>query len=139
MAKETGHVTPLSSYPLLTLCLLGSSALSNMSLNYINFPTKIVFRSCKLIPTMIIATIINRRVFKSIEYASALAISIGLVVFAAADWKLTPSFNPIGLDLVSLSVGADDILPNAQERNFRLGASRLEVTLYTNFFTLIVI
>lgn len=112
-------------------------ALSNMSLNYINFPTKVVFRSCKLIPTMIIATIINRRVFKSIQYASAFAISIGLVVFAAADWRLTPSFDVIGIVLVSLSVVADAILPNAQERNFRLGASRLEVTLYTNVFTLI--
>ncbi len=85
-----------------------------------------------------IATIINRRVFKSIEYASAFAISIGLVIFAAADWKLTPSFNPIGLALVITSTVADAILPNVQERNFRLGASRLEVTLYTNFFTLVV-
>ena len=137
VAKETGRVAPLSSYPLLTACLMASSALSNMSLNYINFPTKVVFRSCKLIPTMIIATIINRRVFKSVEYLSALAISVGLIVFAAVDWRLTPSFNPTGLALVSTSVIADAILPNAQERNFRLGASRLEVTLYTNFFTLI--
>lgn len=137
VAKETVRVAPLSSYPVLTLCLMGSSALSNMSLDYINFPTKVVFRSCKLIPTMIIATIINRRVFKSIEYASAFAISIGLVIFAAADWKLTPSFNPTGITLVSISVIADAILPNIQERNFRLGASRLEVTFYTNFFTLI--
>lgn len=87
---------------------------------------------------MIIATIINRRIFKSVEYASAFAISIGLIIFAAADWKLTPSFNPIGLALVGTSVVADAVLPNIQERNFRLGASRLEVTLYTNFFTLIV-
>ena len=86
---------------------------------------------------MIIATIINRRIFKSIEYFSAFSISIGLVIFAAADWRLTPSFHPTGLILVSLSVIADAILPNAQERNFRLGASRLEVTLFTNFFTLI--
>jgi adenosine 3'-phospho 5'-phosphosulfate transporter B3 len=37
-----------------------------------------------------------------------------------------------------MSVVADSILPNAQERLFRLGSSRLEVTLYTNTFTLIV-
>ncbi len=137
VAKEKTVVAPMASYPLLTACLLASSSLSNMSLNYINFPTKVVFRSCKLIPTMIIATIMNRRIFKSIEYASAFAISIGLVVFAAADWKLAPNFNPIGLILVSLSVVADAILPNAQERIFGLGASRLEVTYFTNLFTLI--
>lgn len=137
IAKETGRVAPLAAYPLLTLCLLASSTLSNISLNYINFPTKVVFRSCKLIPTMIIATIINKRVFKKYEYASALAISLGLVIFAAVDWKLTPTFNPVGLILVSLSVVADAILPNAQENLFGQGSSRLEVTLYTNFFTLV--
>jgi len=137
MTKEIGHVAPLSQYTLLTACLLASSALSSMSLNYINFPTKVVFRSCKLLPAMLISTIINRRVFSSNEYTCAFAISTGLILFAAADWKLTPSFNSWGISLVSLSVVADAILPNAQERLFKLGSSRLEVTMYTNFFTLI--
>jgi adenosine 3'-phospho 5'-phosphosulfate transporter B3 len=137
LSNETGRTAPLKAYPLLTLCLLGSSALSNWALNYINFPTKVVFRSCKLIPTMIIATFINKRSFTRIEYICAAAISFGLIMFAAADWKLTPSFNPFGILLVGLSVVADSVLPNAQERLFRFGASRLEVTLYTNFFTLV--
>lgn len=138
VAKEHGRIAPLSAYPLLTMCLLASSALSNMSLNYINFPTKVVFRSCKLIPTMMIASVIHKKVFNCTEYICAFAVCAGLVLFAAADWELRPSFNPIGLGLVSMSVCADSILPNAQERLFRLGSSRLEVTLYTNVFTLIV-
>lgn len=108
-----------------------------MALNYINFPTKVVFRSCKLIPTMLVASVLNKRIFASFEYACAFAVCIGLVLFAAADWTLTPSFHPIGLVLVFLSICADSILPNAQERLFRFGSSRLEVTFYTNFFTLI--
>lgn len=137
MAKETGRVAPLSAYPLLTFCLLSSSALSNMALNYINFPTKVVFRSCKLIPTMLVASVLNKKSFTSIEYSCALAVCAGLVFFAAADWQLTPSFNFVGIVLVSLSVFADAILPNAQERLFKMGSSRLEVTFFTNFFTLI--
>ncbi len=137
IAKETGRKAPIREYSLLTLCLLGSSALSNEALNYINFPTKVVFRSCKLIPTMVIATFMNKRSFSSTEYVCGTAICAGLVMFAAADWRLTPSFNPIGIVLVSLSVVADAVLPNAQEKLFRLGSSRLEVTLYTNFFALI--
>lgn len=138
LAKERGHVAPLSAYPLLTGCLMASSSLSNISLNYINFPTKVVFRSCKLIPTMVIASILHRKVFQPLEYVCAIAISAGLVLFAAADWDLSPSFHPIGLALVSMSVVADSMLPNAQERLFRLGSSRLEVTSYTNIFTLMI-
>ena len=137
IAQERGRVAPMSAYPLLTICLLTSSAMSNISLNYINFPTKVVFRSCKLIPTMIVASVISKKVFTIAEYTCAVAVCTGLVLFAAADWELTPSFHPIGLAFVSLSVCADAILPNAQEQLFRLGASRLEVTLYTNVFTLI--
>lgn len=85
---------------------------------------------------MVVASIVHRKVFTSVEYLLAVCISVGLVLFAAADWELTPTFHPIGLAFVSLSVCADAILPNAQERLFRLGSSRLEVTFYTNVFTL---
>ena len=71
------------------------------------------------------------------EYLFAFCICLGLVLFAAADWSLAPTFHPIGLALVTLSVCADAVLPNAQERLFRMGSSRLEVTVYTNVFTLI--
>lgn len=127
---------PLRAYPLLTACLFASSSLSNLSLSYINFPTKVVFRSCKLVPTMIIATIVNRRVFQSYEYLSALSICAGLVVFAMADYSLDPmQYQPIGLVLVGGSVVADAILPNAQEHLFKAGSSRLEVTFYSNLFS----
>lgn len=138
VAKERGfhRVAPLRAYPLLTLCLFASSSLCNMSLSYINFPTKVVFRSCKLVPTMIIATIVNKKVFASYEYVCALAICAGLVLFALADYTLDPmKFDATGLALVSGSVVADAILPNAQERLFRQGSSRLEVTVFSNLFT----
>lgn len=135
--KESGRVAPLKAYPLLTLCLMSSTAFATMSLNYINFPTKVVFRSCKLLPTMLIATIMNKKVYSLVEYLCALCVCAGLIVFAVADWKLTPSFNPIGLLLLSISVIADAILPNAQEKLFSYGASRLEVAVYADFFTLV--
>jgi adenosine 3'-phospho 5'-phosphosulfate transporter B3 len=114
-AKESQHhipfaarrVAPMSAYPLLMGCLMTSSALSNMSLNYINFPTKVVFRSCKLIPTMLVASLVNKKIFLLSEYVCAFAICFGLVLFAAADWDLSPSFHPIGLIMVTLSVCAD--------------------------------
>ena len=86
---------------------------------------QVVFRSCKLIPTMVIAGVINKRSFTTAEYAAALAVCFGLIVFAAADMKLSPSFSPWGLVLVSLSVVCDAVLPNLQERLFVQGSSRL--------------
>lgn len=86
---------------------------------------------------MLIATFMHHARFSSLEYACALSVCTGLILFAAADWTLTPSFHPIGLLFVTSSVVADAFLPNAQERLFRFGSSRLEVTLYTNIFSLV--
>jgi solute carrier family 35 (adenosine 3'-phospho 5'-phosphosulfate transporter), member B3 len=155
--NEHERLAPPSAYPLLTLLLLSSSALSNMSLSYINFPTKVVFRSCKLIPTMAVAGCLHNRKFTLLEYICALAACLGLCCFAAADsygitWGTTSTTDSastststaildrsLGLFLVSASVVADAILPNAQEKVFRTyKSSRLEVTLYTNIYTLAV-
>ena len=39
---------PWTTYFALCLCLLVSSGTSNLALSYINYPTKVVFRSCKV-------------------------------------------------------------------------------------------
>jgi adenosine 3'-phospho 5'-phosphosulfate transporter B3 len=50
-----------------------------------------------------------------------------------------PQFHPFGLTLVTLSVFADAVLPNAQEKIFRTyDASKSEVMFYTNVFTLML-
>uniref|UniRef100_A0A7S2PXH6 Sugar phosphate transporter domain-containing protein n=1 Tax=Skeletonema marinoi TaxID=267567 RepID=A0A7S2PXH6_9STRA len=134
-------VAPICAYPLLTLCLSMSSSLASWSLNYINFPTKVVFRSCKLLPTMLLAVVMgNSKRFTVIEIGSAMAVCAGLITFAAGDWSLSkPQFHPFGLTLVTLSVFADAVLPNAQEKIFRTyDASKSEVMFFTNVFTLMI-
>jgi len=135
------RMAPWQAYPPLTFCLLMSSSLASWSLNYINFPTKVVFRSCKLLPTMVMAYIMgNAKRFTYIEVGSAMAVCAGLITFAAGDWSLSkPQFHPFGLTLVTLSVFADAVLPNAQEKLFRTyDASKSEVMFFTNIYTLVV-
>ena len=79
--RYQGEITrkaPWSSYFFLCLCLLISSATSNFALNYINYPTKVVFRSCKLVPTMIIAQFYNNKVVHWFEYTFGCIISLGM-------------------------------------------------------------
>ena len=84
------------SYGALCLCLLVSSATSNLALGYINYPTKVVFRSCKLIPTMLIAVAYNQKYVSWYEFMFGGFISLGMVFFAAADFSVYPNFDFIG-------------------------------------------
>lgn len=86
---------------------------------------QVVFRSVKLIPTMVIAGAINKKVFSCAEYLAAAAICLGLILFAFADISVSPKFNPWGIILVSLSTVCDAILPNLQEQLFAAGSTRL--------------
>ncbi|CAM9198015.1 unnamed protein product [Phaeothamnion confervicola] len=132
-----GRALPLKVYLSLVGCLLASSSLSSIALNYINYPTKVVFRSCKLLPTMAVAAAWNGHRVTPAELASAAAVCAGLVTFALADVAVSPRFEPRGIALVAASVCADAVLPNIQERVFAQGASRTEVTFYTNAFTML--
>lgn len=125
-----------TSYLMLCLLLLVSSATSNIALAYINYPTKVVFRSCKLIPTMIIAVVYNHKKVAWYEFSFGILISLGMVLFATADFQVYPNFDFIGIILVCISVVADAFLPNFQERVFEQGSSRIEVTYFTNIICL---
>ena len=77
---ETIRRSPWSSYWMLCFCLLISSATSNIALGYINYPTKVVFRSCKLIPTMIIAVLYNKKKVHAFEFFFGALISLGMMM-----------------------------------------------------------
>ncbi len=93
---ETTRKASWSSYFMLTFCLLISSATSNIALAYINYPTKVVFRSCKLIPTMLIAMLYNKKNVHWFEFMFGTFISAGMVLFAMADFQVYPNFDMIG-------------------------------------------
>ncbi len=136
VVNDTARKAPWSSYWMLCLFLLISSATSNIALAYINYPTKVVFRSCKLIPTMLISMLYLGKKITRKELLFGVMISVGMILFGYADFKVSPNFNLIGIMLVCISVAADSFLPNYQEKIFEHGSSRLEVTYYTNILCL---
>jgi solute carrier family 35 (adenosine 3'-phospho 5'-phosphosulfate transporter), member B3 len=66
-------------YGLLTAILLMSSGFSNTALGYINYPTKVVFRSCKLIPTMGVAVVLNKKTVAPFQFFYGGLLSVGMV------------------------------------------------------------
>lgn len=52
---------PLRTYLLLALLTLGTMGLSNSSLGYLNYPTQVIFKCCKLIPVLVGSIIIQKK------------------------------------------------------------------------------
>ncbi|CAN0594519.1 unnamed protein product, partial [Ectocarpus sp. 12 AP-2014] len=76
--------------------------------------SQVIFRSCKLIPTMAIAVLWRKKIVSRWEFLAAFSVCAGLVIFGKADAKLEPDFDPRGIAMVMLSVCADAFLPNMQ-------------------------
>ncbi|KPJ12337.1 Adenosine 3'-phospho 5'-phosphosulfate transporter 2 [Papilio machaon] len=94
---------PLKTYAVLAALTLGTMSLSNLALSYLNYPTQLIFKSCKLIPVMI-----------------------------GTDSKTSPNFNVVGVLVISLALLCDAIIGNVQEKAMKqFFASNNEVVFYS--------
>lgn len=72
---------PLKTYAVLAALTLGTMSLSNLALSYLNYPTQLIFKSCKLIPVMIGSIIILGKRYGFLDYIAAVVMCVGLTMF----------------------------------------------------------
>ncbi|KAA8580906.1 hypothetical protein FQN60_013864 [Etheostoma spectabile] len=96
LTQDKRRRIPGKTYMIIAFLTVGTMGLSNTSLGYLNYPTQVIFKCCKLIPVMIGG------------------------VFIQADSKVAPNFNVTGVLLVSLALCADAAIGNVQEKAMKL-------------------
>lgn len=70
---------PLQNYAIIAVFMVATMGLSNTAMLYLNFPTQVLFKSCKLIPVMIGGVLLLKKRYVLLEYISALLLCAGLV------------------------------------------------------------
>ena len=128
-------------YIKLSAIVYGATACATMSLSYdgVTYVTKVVFKSAKLIPTMIVGILLDRQAgrvgkkYTAYEYASAVLLCIGAIGFCVSptDFKgddnaqentedvtedVTLGSHWIGISLLATSVVCDALVPNIQQQ-----------------------
>lgn len=76
---------PLKTYALLAALTLGTMSLSNLALSYLNYPTQLIFKSCKLIPVMLGSIIILNKRYGFLDYVAAIIMCVGLTMFTLGE------------------------------------------------------
>lgn len=87
---------PLKMYMLLALIIMGSLGFTNASLEYLNYPAHIMFKTCNQIPVMIGGILILRKRYKLLDYIAILSMCIGLIWFTLTTYQSSPDFNILG-------------------------------------------
>lgn len=126
-------------YVLLSIVVYGATAFATMSLSYegITYVTKVIFKSAKLIPTMLVGVIIdsraarlgrvvkNRKKYGMNDYASALLLSVG-----AAGFCMNASENEEGSESESGKMEDADALSNGNMSGHLIGLSLLTASVF---------
>jgi len=153
------------SWPLvvsLAMLVFASTALANWALDYVFYPAKVVAKSAKLVPTMIVAVMMgNSAKFTAVDYLGALLLCAGAAGFALASGKTLAEavaneaddglpipdvpdalslVSPVasrawlGLVMLTMATTADALVPNLQQRTMREGVGAEQLAFSVNAF-----
>uniref|UniRef100_A0A1I7VU37 Adenosine 3'-phospho 5'-phosphosulfate transporter 2 n=1 Tax=Loa loa TaxID=7209 RepID=A0A1I7VU37_LOALO len=123
---------PIHIYLEIATLTVGTIGFSNVAVGYLNYPTQVVFKCCKLIPVLIGGIIIQGKQYSCIDFTAACVMSFGLVTFILGDSAVSPMFNPFGYTMISVALLFDAVIGNVQEKSLHIyKASNNEMILYS--------
>ena len=131
----------LKDYVLLATMTSGGMYLTNFSLSYINYTTRIVAKCSKVIPTMVMGALMQGRRYEKKDYFAAMTLVCGVCLFALGDRASLPQFQPKGVVMIVCALFIEAAAGNFEEKrlfNVSLPASHAEVVMYANIFGLLM-
>jgi len=126
----------MREYAQLSLFTMGGMYFTNFSLTYLNYPTRVMFKSSKVIPVMLVGVMLQGKRYTRVEYLGAFILVVGITVFTLGDAKESPKFDMLGVLLISIGVIFDAVTSNYEEKVFfhLRKCSQAEVMMYASLF-----
>lgn len=133
-SRDCRRVAPIREYLKLSILVMGGMYLTNWSLQFLSYPLRVVFKSTKVLPVMLMSVIFVNKRYKTSEYLGVGMLSLGMVLFTVGDAKGRASFDPRGLALICVGTMFEAIAATFEEKRFfhELACAVPEVQLYVN-------
>mmetsp|Transcript_47148 Transcript_47148/g.78253 ORF Transcript_47148/g.78253 Transcript_47148/m.78253 type:complete len:374 (-) Transcript_47148:35-1156(-) len=133
---------PIFSYVILSVCTFGGMYCTNSGLKYISYPTRIIFKGAKPVPTMIMEYFYVGKIFTSAEVVSVMILVLGIIIFSAADSLTSSKFgksgtNPMmGYAFMCGGVIFDSFTSNFEKKNIfrKHKATHCEAMFFASLF-----
>ncbi|MEW5297529.1 MAG: hypothetical protein WDW36_000734 [Sanguina aurantia] len=94
----------LKDYALISVLAMSGAYLTNWALTYLNYTTRIVFKSCRIIPVMVFRTLIIGQRYSLMQYGGGLILVAGISLFTMGDAEGMPNFNYAGVGLIAVAL-----------------------------------
>lgn len=131
---------PLFKYSFASFSNIMSAWFQYEALKFVNFPTQVLAKSCKIIPVMLMGKIISRTKFEFYEYLTAAMISLGMLAFllgSKSDHHTLSSVTSMtGILLLAMYLVFDSFTSNWQSDLFKTySMSSIQMMCGVNLFS----
>lgn len=89
--------------------------MTNLAMQYVNYPAKTLMKSSRVVFTMMFGVIISRKRYRMIDYVIVLLMVSGLAIFMHADANSSAVFNSMGIIMLTTSLMCDGAISNMSE------------------------
>lgn len=120
---------PFALYLGLSLLRAVDLGMTNLAMQYINYPAKTLMKSSRVVFTMLFGVVIARKVYKTVDYMIVLGMVAGLALFMHADANSSAVFDWAGVAMLTVSLLCDGAISNMSETIMnRYGVGQDEVS-----------
>lgn len=124
---------PMAMYLGLSFLRSIDLGMTNMAMQYINYPAKTLMKSSRIVWTMLFGVIISGKRYKKTDYAIVLMMAAGLFIFMHADSTSAAVFQPVGVIMLTISLICDGAITNLSEtvmKKYNVGQDEFIFKLY---------
>ncbi|XP_055377593.1 adenosine 3'-phospho 5'-phosphosulfate transporter 1 [Condylostylus longicornis] len=137
--QQSRHRAPLYKYSYASFSNIMSAWFQYEALKFVNFPTQVLAKSCKIIPVMLMGKIISRTKYECYEYFTAGLISVGMILFMTGstdEGKASSVTTLTGVFLLAMYMIFDSFTANWQGDLFKsYGMSSIQMMCGVNLFS----
>jgi hypothetical protein len=90
-------VVPFNLYLGLSLLRAVDLGMTNLAMQYINYPAKTLMKSSRIVFTMFFGVLITKKKYKFMDYFVVMCMVVGLAIFMHADANSSAIFQPLGV------------------------------------------
>lgn len=143
LKSQQRHRAPMYKYSYASFSNIMSAWFQYEALKFVNFPTQVLAKSCKIIPVMLMGKVVSRAKYEFYEYLTAVLISLGMVFFlmGSANGSSGSSITTMtGVLLLTLYMTFDSFTSNWQSdlfRSYQMSSIQMMcgVNLFSTLFT----
>jgi solute carrier family 35 (adenosine 3'-phospho 5'-phosphosulfate transporter), member B3 len=131
---KTVLVVPFLMYLGLSLLRAVDLAMTNMAMQYVNYPAKTLMKSSRVVFTMLFGVLLARKKYRYWDYMVVLLMVLGLAIFMHADSNSSAVFHSLGIVMLTVSLLCDGAISNISETimtSFGVGQDEFIFRMYS--------